>query len=145
MDQPGNKVLPILLVVSWTGEKRNFSLSPFAPKNLAPRDGFGRPVPRPPAHTPHSGWIWLVNVNVNVNNVNGAYSRDSSRFPRRRPFILYRHTASPSDQPLVFRVTTQLRTDGLHCRESASTGPVVVLYCTVLYCTVLYCTVLKSR
>ena len=46
----------------------------------------------------------------------GAYSRDSSRFPRRRR---YRHT--PSGQPRVHRVT-QMRTNGVHCRESAGTG-----------------------
>ena len=51
-----------------------------------------------------------------------AYLRDSSRFPRQLPFIyLNRHT--PSDQSRVYRVT-QLRTDGVHCRESAGTGPV---------------------
>ena len=37
-------------------------------------------------------------------------------------FILNRHT--PSDQSLVYRVTTQLRIDGVHCRESAGTEPV---------------------
>ena len=36
-------------------------------------------------------------------------------------FILNRHT--PSDQSRVYRVA-QLRTDGVHCRESAGTGPV---------------------
>ena len=36
---------------------------------------------------------------------------------------LYRHT--PSDQSRVYRVT-QLRTDGFHSRESASTRPVVL-------------------
>ena len=30
-----------------------FSLSPFAPKKLFSRDGFGRPVPRQYAHSPH--------------------------------------------------------------------------------------------
>ena len=40
-----------------------------------------------PLIPPHSGWIWLV----------GAYSRDSSRFPRRRPFIYTatRHRVGP--------------------------------------------------
>ena len=33
----------------------NISLSPFAPGNLVSRDGFGRPVPRQPAHSPHPG------------------------------------------------------------------------------------------
>ena len=51
--------LPILLVVSWTG-KITSPLSPFAPKNLVGRDGFGRPVLRQPAHSPHSGWIWCL-------------------------------------------------------------------------------------
>ena len=36
-------------------------------------------------------------------------------------FIYNRHT--PSVQSRVYRVT-QLRTDGVHCRESAGTGPV---------------------
>ena len=36
-------------------------------------------------------------------------------------FILNRHT--PSGQSRVYRVM-QLRTDGVHCRESAGTGPV---------------------
>ena len=51
--------LPILLVVSWTG-KMNISLSPFAPENLVSRDGFGRPVPRPPVPSPHPDWIWCL-------------------------------------------------------------------------------------
>ena len=53
----------------------------------------------------------------------GAYLRDSSRVPQRRPclFILNHHT--PSGQSRVYRVT-QLRTDGVRCRESAGTGPV---------------------
>ena len=34
-------------------------------------------------------------------------------------------TATPSDQSRVYRVT-QLRTDGVHCQESAGTGPVVL-------------------
>ena len=32
-----------------------FPLSPFAPENSVSRDGFGRPVPCKPAHSPHSG------------------------------------------------------------------------------------------
>ena len=53
----------------------------------------------------------------------GAYLlRDSSRVPRRRPFIYLSHH-TPSGQSRVYRVT-RLRTDGVPCRESASTGPV---------------------
>ena len=67
--------LPILLVVvSRTGKINVISLSPFAPENLlvSREDGFGSHVPRQPAHL-------------------RAYLRDSSRFPRRRPFI-YLHS-----------------------------------------------------
>ena len=81
----------------------------FAPENLASRDGFGSPIRRQPAH-------------IHTQTEDGAYLRDSSRLPRRRPFIyLNRHT--PSGQFRVYRVT-QLRTDGVYCRESAGTGPV---------------------
>ena len=65
--------LPILHVVSWRG-KIDISLSAFAPENLVSRDGFGSPVPRQPAH-------------LHTRAESGAYLRDSSRFPRRRPFI----------------------------------------------------------
>ena len=100
--------LPILLVVSLTG-KMSISLSPFAPENLVSRDGFGRSVPRQPAH-------------LHTQAESGACLRDSSRVPRRHPFIyLNRHTLS--GQSRVYRVT-QWRTDGFHCRGSAGTGPV---------------------
>ena len=101
--------LPILLVVSRTG-KSNTLLSAFVPENLVSRDEFGSPAPRQPAHL------------HNTQAESGAYLRDSSRVPRRRPCIyLNRHT--PSGRSQVYRVT-QLRTDGVHCRESAGTGPV---------------------
>ena len=53
----------------------NISLSAFVPENLVSRDGFGSPVPRQPAHF-HT-----------TQAESGAYLRDSSRVPRRRPFI----------------------------------------------------------
>ena len=65
--------LPILNVVSITA-KNNISLSAFAPENLVSRDGFGSPVPRQPAH-------------LHTQAESSAYLRDSSRVPRRRPFI----------------------------------------------------------
>ena len=34
-------------------KENRFSLSPFAPKNLVSRGGFGRPVPRQFARSPH--------------------------------------------------------------------------------------------
>ena len=53
----------------------------------------------------------------------GAYPpRDSSRFPRRRGPFIFLNRQTPSGQSRVHRVTN-LRTDGVHCRESAGTGP----------------------
>ena len=46
----------------------------FAPENLVSRDGFGSPVPRQSDH-------------IHTQGESGAYLRDSSRVPRRRPFI----------------------------------------------------------
>ena len=60
-------------MVSWTG-KINIPLSPCVPEILVSRDGFSRPVPRQSAH-------------LHTQAESGAYSRDFSRFPRRRPFI----------------------------------------------------------
>ena len=65
--------LPTLHVASWTG-KMNISLSAFAPENLVSREGFGSPVPHQPAH-------------LHTRTESGAYLRDSSRVPRRCPFI----------------------------------------------------------
>ena len=63
---------------TWSAEqaktKFNISLFAFAPENLVSRDGFGNPVPRQPAH-------------LHTHAESGAYLRDSSRVPRRRPFI----------------------------------------------------------
>ena len=97
--------LPILLVVSWTKNKI-FHWFPFAPENLVSRDGFGNLVPRQPAH-------------LHTQAESGAYLRDSSRFPQRCS-SLYFNCHTPSGQFRVYRIT-QLRTDGVHCRESAGT------------------------
>ena len=97
----------------------NISLSPFAPENLVSRDGFGSPVPRQPAHL-HTQ---AESVNININ-INGAYLFLTGFLPisAAASIYLYRHT--PSDQSRVDWVM-QLRTHGVHCRESAGTGPVV--------------------
>ena len=55
----------------------NISLSPFAPENLVSRDGLGSPVPRQPAH-------------LHTQAESDAYLRDSSRVPRRRPYICFK-------------------------------------------------------
>ena len=44
------------------------------PENLVSRDGFSCPVPRQPAH-------------LHTQAESGAYLQDSSRVPRRRPFM----------------------------------------------------------
>ena len=62
-----------------------------------------RPAPRQSAHSLHSGWIWCVT-------------------PRRRPFI----RQPPSEKSRDYQVT-QTPTDGVHCRESTSTEPVLAL------------------
>ena len=108
MDQPG-KVAN--LARGQLNRNMNISLSAFAPENLVSRDEFGSPVPRQPAH-------------LHTQAEFGAYLRDSSRVPRRRPFIYFSlNSHPPSGQPRVYRVT-QSRTDGVHCREFAGTGPV---------------------
>ena len=95
---------------SWYRENEYFPvLSRSVPEILISRDGFGSPVPRQTAH-------------LHTQAEYGAYLRDSSRVPRWRPFI-YFNDHTPSGQSRVYRVT-QLRTDGVHCRESASSGPV---------------------
>ena len=76
------------------------------PENLVSRDGFDSPVPRQPAH-------------LHTQAESGAYLRDSSRVPRRRPCIYLNHF-TPSGQSQVYRVA-QLRTDAVHCREFAGT------------------------
>ena len=52
----------------------NIPLSPCVPENLVSRDGFSRPVPCQPAH-------------LHTQAESGAYLRDSSRVPRRCPFM----------------------------------------------------------
>ena len=101
--------LPLLLVVSLTG-KINISLSASAPENLVSRDGFGSSVPRQPAH-----------LHTQAEYEYGAYLRDSSRVPRRRPFIYFKPPCAIGSVPSLSG--HKLRTDGVHCRESADTGP----------------------
>ena len=71
MDQPGKVANPARGQVN---REKNISLFAIAPENLASRDGFGSLVPRQPAH-------------FHTQAESGAYLRDSSRVPRRRPFI----------------------------------------------------------
>ena len=108
MDQPGKVANPARGQMN----RENVSLFAFAPENLISRDGFGSPVPRQPA-------------NLHTQAESGAYGITHGIPPEFRGgvhlYIQNRHT--PSGQSRVYRVT-QLRTDGVHCRESAGTGPV---------------------
>ena len=71
MDQPGKVVNPARGQLK---RENKYSPVPYAPENLVSRDGFSRPVPRQPAH-------------LHTQAEYGTYLRDSSRVPRRRPFI----------------------------------------------------------
>ena len=70
MDQPGKVANPAR---GQLNRENNIPLSSCVPENLVSRDGFSRPVPRQPAH-------------LHTQAESGAYLRDSSRVPRRRPF-----------------------------------------------------------
>ena len=71
MDQPGKVANPAR---GQLNRGNNIPLSPCVPENLVSRDGFSRPVPRQPAH-------------LDTQAESGAYLRNSSRVPRRRPFM----------------------------------------------------------
>ena len=85
-------------------------LSAFTPENLVSPDGFGRLVPREPAHPTNSDCICCL----------------STRFlPTSALTSIYLDHHTPSGRYRVYRVT-QLRTNGGHCRESTAKGPVVL-------------------
>ena len=71
MDQPGKVANPARGQLS---RENTIPLFPCMPENLVSRDGFSRPVPRQPAH-------------LHSQAESGTYLRDSSRVPRRRPFM----------------------------------------------------------
>ena len=52
MDQAGKVTNPAR---DQLNRENEYFPSPFAPEVLVSRDGFGRPVPLQPAHSPHSG------------------------------------------------------------------------------------------
>ena len=72
MDQPGKVANPARGQLN--KENQYIPLLPCVPENLVSRDGFNRPDPRQPAH-------------LHTQAESGAYLRDSSRVPRRRPFM----------------------------------------------------------
>ena len=86
----------------------NISLSPFAHENLVSGVGFGHPFPRQPAHSPHSGWIWCLFMGP-------------LPFSTAASINLYRQPPSGQSRALSGHAI-----DGVHCRESAGTGPVIL-------------------
>ena len=77
MDQPGKVANPA------RGQLNRGNEHSPVPENLVSRDGFSRPVPRQSAH-------------LHTQAESGAYLRDSSRVPRRRPYeTAIRHRVSP--------------------------------------------------
>ena len=104
MDQPAKVANPARGQLNRENEHSPVCPRSFVPESFVSRDGFGSSVPRQPAHHLHT------------QAESGAYFRDSSRVPRRRH--------APSGQSRVYRVT-QLRTDGVQCREPATTGPAI--------------------
>ena len=79
MDQPGKVANPAR---GQLNRENSIPLSPCVPDNLVSRDGFSRPVPRQRAH-------------LHPQAESGAYLRDSSRVPRRRPFMKPQYTIGP--------------------------------------------------
>ena len=67
----------VILLVGSRTRKMNIDLSAFAPENLVSRGVFVSPVPRQPAH-------------LHTQAKSSAYRRDSSRVPRRRPFLYFK-------------------------------------------------------
>ena len=72
MDQPGKVASPARGQLN--RENEYFPVRVHASEFGLARDGFGSPVPRQPAH-------------LHTRAKYGAYLRDSSRVPRRRPFM----------------------------------------------------------
>ena len=100
MDQPGKVANPARGQLN--RENECFSLSPFAFENLISRDGFSAIPSR-------------VSLFILHNQAGSAvYSQDSSRFPRRPPFIytVNRHRVSPEFISRS-RNCVQLYTDGV--------------------------------
>ena len=104
MDQPGKVANPAR---GQLNRENEYSPVPV----LAWEFGLARRVqPSRPASacsSPYSGWIWCLLTGLLPSSAAAS--------------IWNRHT--PSGQSRVYRVT-QLRTDGVHCRESDGTGPV---------------------
>ena len=107
MDQPGKVASPAR---GQLNRKNQYFPAAFVLENLVSRDGFGSPVPRQPG-------------NLYNQAQSGACLRgflQSSAAASIFSFITaIRHRVSPK-----IIGSRKLPTDGVHCRESAGTGPV---------------------
>ena len=74
MDQPGKVADPARRQLN---RENKYSPVRIRAENLVSRDGFGSPVPRQPTH-------------LHTQAEYGAYLRNSSRVPRRLPFIYFK-------------------------------------------------------
>ena len=88
----------------------NISLFLFVPENVIPRDGFGSFLAGVSLRMEMSRLNLVITYGIPPEFRGGVHS-----------FVYNSHT--PSVQSRVYRVT-HLRTDGVHCRVSAVTGPV---------------------
>ena len=108
VDQPGKVANPARGQLN--RENDHFPIPVRACENLVSRDRFGRPVPRQSAHSPYCAQAESV-----------AYSRDSSRFPRRRPFspIAKRHLYGGGWVPMSQVVHGDLTTSNFMVRSGS--------------------------
>ena len=116
MDEPGNKVVvPAYGQLSWSKEI-NFSYPRSRLRVWSRETG---------SAVPFRVRLLIRHTQAESGNItfNSAYSRALPR-SMRRPFITYLYRQPPSGQSRVYHIT-QKRTDDVHCRESAGTGPVV--------------------
>ena len=112
LHQPGNKVAgPARGQLN--RENEYFPVRVLVPENLVSRGGFGSPVPRQSAHL-HT----VLRLNLMLTYGIPPEFRGGVYL-----FVYNRHTPA-SGQSRVYRVKQLLRTDGVHCRESAGTGSV---------------------
>ena len=109
-DQPGKVVNPARGQLN--RENKYFAvLSPFAPKIWSRETSSAVP----------SRVSLLIYLHTQAES--SAYLRDSSRCPQPTASVYYLNRHTPLGQSRVYRVT-QVRTDAVHCRESAGTAPV---------------------
>ena len=102
----------------------DISLSLFAPEILVSRDGFGSPVSRQPAHL-HTQAESSATFVISPDFRGRVHSFILTAIRHLLPIsaAAFTYLLKPPDAIGSVPVT-QSRTDGVHCREPAGTGPV---------------------